>query len=127
MNRCRYQSGDSERRTCGCGSTRSGGWTRLRRTVVKLSLVCLAVFAVTVLLGSAAADEPELMFPVPEFSDHPIPTASVPNVDGEVATFWDVLILLAALGLATYFTLVSRSRRHVLMLTIASLLWFGFW
>ena len=32
-----------------------------------------------------------------------------------------------ALSLASYFALVTRSRRHLLVLTIASLLWFGFW
>ena len=35
--------------------------------------------------------------------------------------------LLAALSLATYFALVTRSRRNLLLLTIASLFWFGFW
>ncbi|MDP6442645.1 MAG: 4Fe-4S binding protein, partial [Pirellulaceae bacterium] len=34
---------------------------------------------------------------------------------------------VAALCLASYFTLVTRSRRNVLILTIASLIWFGFW
>ena len=83
---------------------------------------------IAVLFASVAADEaPELMFPVPEFENHPIPTTTVPDVDGEVAAVWDVAILLIALSLASYFTLVSRSRRNVLLLTIACLLWFGFW
>ncbi|MDG2222171.1 MAG: 4Fe-4S binding protein [Rubripirellula sp.] len=84
---------------------------------------------VVVLLGSVVADDvaPDLMFPVPEFADHPIPTASVPEVEGEVAAVWDVLILFLALSLASYFTLVSRSRRNIVLLTISCLLWFGFW
>ena len=94
--------------------------------VLQAGLLCVFII---VLAGSAVADEglPELKFPVPEFSDHPIPTASVPDVDGEVGTVWDIAILLVFLSLASYFTLVSRSRRDVLLLTIASLIWFGFW
>ncbi|MCP4788316.1 MAG: 4Fe-4S binding protein [Fuerstiella sp.] len=88
---------------------------------------CLLLSFVAILGGSAFADGPELMFPVPEFSDHPIPTASVPDVDDEVAAVLDVAILLVALCLASYFTLVSRSRRSLLLLTIACLIWFGFW
>jgi polyferredoxin len=44
-----------------------------------------------------------------------------------VAAVFDVAILLAALSLASYFTLVSRSRRNIVLLTIFSLFWFGFW
>ncbi len=76
---------------------------------------------------ATAAEELELKFPVPEFSNHPIPTASVPELDGGVGAFWDVVILLAALSLASYFTLVLRSRKAHLAMTIASLAWFGFW
>ena len=91
-------------------------------------MVVVSMIAVA-LLSSVAADDAvsDLMFPVPEFSDHPIPTASVPEVEGEVSAVWDVAILFAALSLASYFTLVSRSRRNILLLTIFSLLWFGFW
>lgn len=94
--------------------------------LVRLSFLFILIIA---LAGSVFAEEgvPELKFPVPEFSNHPIPTASVPDVDGEVGTLWDIAILLVFLSLASYFTLVSRSRRHVLLLTIASLIWFGFW
>ncbi|QDV41797.1 Putative electron transport protein YccM [Stieleria neptunia] len=98
--------------------------------ILRLSVAAALVAALMsgVLTGSVMADESQdLMFPVPEFSDHPIPTASVPEVQGEVAAVLDVAILFVALCLASYFTLVSRSRRNVLLLTIASLLWFGFW
>ena len=98
-------------------------WPHLFRWPVVLLSLCIVLFG-----GSAVADEaPELMFPVPEFSDHPIPTSSVPDVARQIEPFWDVAVLLLALCLASYFTLVSRSRRNVLLLTIASLAWFGFW
>ncbi|MCA9193851.1 MAG: 4Fe-4S binding protein [Planctomycetales bacterium] len=79
-------------------------------------------------IGMVSAEGvPDLMFPVPEFANHPIPTASVPHTEGEVPAVWDIAILLVALCLASYFTLVSRSRKSQLALTIACLLWFGFW
>ncbi len=76
-----------------------------------------------VLSNSALAE----LIPTPKFSDHAIPTTGVPDVEDSVWPMLDVAILLAALSAATYFTLVSRSRRNLLLLTIASLLWFGFW
>ncbi len=79
-----------------------------------------------VLLAFASCAVAELI-PTPTFSDHPIPTASVPDVDDYIWPILDIAILLAALSAASYFTLVSRSRRNLLMLTIGSLLWFGFW
>lgn len=129
MNRSGYQLGclKSGSSCSALPSPSAPGRRRFGLTTRFLQLSFAAIF-VSVLVGVAAADEqPELMFPVPEFSNHPIPTASVPDVEGEFGTFWDVAILLGALSLASYFTLVSRSRRNVLLLTIASLIWFGFW
>ncbi|QEG00631.1 Putative electron transport protein YccM [Stieleria maiorica] len=115
------------RRTSNAINRRSNVATFARRSI---SGVCHALASVATLMwmGDAmAAETPDLMFPVPEFSDHPIPTATIPEVQGEMGPVLDVAILFAALCLASYFTLVSRSRRNVLLLTIASLLWFGFW
>ena len=67
------------------------------------------------------------LIPTPKFSDHAIPTAAVPNVGSEVPLLLDIAVLVFALSLASYFTLVSRSRRNLLLLSIASLLWFGFY
>ena len=66
------------------------------------------------------------LIPIPTFSNHDVPTTEVPHTD---AAAWDVVhvgLLLLALVLATYFALVSRSRKHLLVLAIASLIWFGF-
>ena len=54
--------------------------------------------------------------------------------DGSARTptrpLWDVgarwLVCSLAWSLATYFALVSRSRKYLLVLTVASLIWFGF-
>ena len=66
------------------------------------------------------------LIPTPSFSAHPIPTADVPDVDSGYWQVADVGLLLAAMVLATYLALVRRSRRLLLVLAIASLIWFGF-
>ncbi len=75
------------------------------------------------LAGQGAAE----LIPTPEFSDHPIPTAGVPDSRANLWQAVDVAALLVALSLASYFALVTRSRRNLLLLTIVSLFWFGFW
>lgn len=79
--------------------------------------------ALSLMIASAHAE----VFPVPTFRDHAIPTPSVPDVDGYVLPIIDIAILVAALSLASYFTLVLRSRRYLLLLTLASLAYFGFY
>ncbi|MAG94977.1 MAG: 4Fe-4S ferredoxin, partial [Planctomycetaceae bacterium] len=87
-------------------------------------LITIAPIVVLLAFSSTAVAD---LIPTPKFEKHDIPTASVPDVDGSVWPIVDVGILLAALCAATYFTLVSRSRRNLLILTIGSLLWFGFY
>ncbi len=85
----------------------------------KSILVWLAVAA---LCSNAAAE----LIPVPEFADHPIPTTSVPQGDTGLWEVVSVLLLTVAIGLASYFALIQRSRRKLLILTIGCLIWFGF-
>lgn len=86
---------------------------------------CLATIAFLLAFGLTAGHCADLI-PTPEFSDHAIPTTTVPAADAQWWAVLDVLALIVALSLATYFAHVSRSRRHLLALTIASVLWFGF-
>jgi len=66
------------------------------------------------------------LIPTPEFADHAIPV-SIPPAPEDMSWEWlNVLILIGALGLASYFALVNRSRRSLFLLAIASLIWFGF-
>ena len=41
--------------------------------------------------------------------------------------YLDVIVLLAALSLASYFALKTRSRKHIFLLMVFSLIYFGFW
>jgi polyferredoxin len=86
----------------------------------------LRMIAVWILAALLAAGAAAALIPTPSFSEHTIPVTRVPAAN----TIWpvvDIAILVAALSLATYFSLVSRSRRKLLVLTVASLLWFGFY
>lgn len=77
------------------------------------------------LLGCAANVSGELI-PVPSFSNHDVPTTEVPHTDPAAWELVHVGFLVIALILASYFALVKRSRTHLLVLAVASLIWFGF-
>jgi NosR/NirI family nitrous oxide reductase transcriptional regulator len=67
-------------------------------------------------------------FPRPEFqSDYVLPKTTTPNPRSTVLEYVDVLVLIGALGLASYVTLKKRSRNHTFILMIFSLVYFGFW
>ena len=66
------------------------------------------------------------LIPTPSFSNHAIPTTQVPHTDPSYWQWVDVGLLCVALILSTYFALVNRSRRYMLTLTVACLIWFGF-
>ena len=86
-----------------------------------LLLAGLAIFA-----ALPAAVRAELV-PVPELADHPIPDTPAAAPAAAYREYLDLAFLLAALSLASYFALVTRSRRGLLILTVVSLAWLGFW
>lgn len=88
----------------------------------KIAMIALGVLAGAVVTGTARAD----LIPTPSFSHHDIPTAVVPSSASSLWELVDVGLLLVALGVASYFALVTRSRRQLLILTVACLIWFGF-
>ncbi len=90
----------------------------MKRPLVLLFTVLLAAC----LWGEARAE----LIPTPSFSDHTVPTTQVPQVRSQAWQAIDVFLLVAALVLATWLTHVARSRNGLLLLTIASLIWFGF-
>jgi NosR/NirI family transcriptional regulator, nitrous oxide reductase regulator len=76
------------------------------------------------MVSTAAATE---RFPPPDFSDHKLPTITTPSPRAELFEYLDLAALAAGLVLASYFAIVKRSRRGLFILTVASLLWLGFW
>jgi polyferredoxin len=85
-----------------------------------------AILLVAVLLPAVATAAAR--FPKPDFQTHHIvPWELVPAARGTVWQYVDVGVLAAALALASYLALRARSRRGLLLLTLFSLLYFGFW
>jgi NosR/NirI family transcriptional regulator, nitrous oxide reductase regulator len=69
----------------------------------------------------------EYRFPMPEFeSGHEHPEMHTPPT-GRTNDFLDVAVLTSALGVAAWLVLKRRSRSGVFVLTVLSLLYFGFW
>ena len=82
----------------------------------------------TVLLVLLAANvaHGEFRFPMPDFSTdytHPPSQLSSPE---ETSPFLDIAILTLALLTASLLVLKRRSRREIFLLTLCSLLYFGF-
>jgi len=66
-------------------------------------------------------------FPKPDFkSGYVRPIATAPQPRSMALEYLDVVILLAALSLASYFALKLRSRKHVFLLMVFSLIYFGY-
>ena len=66
-------------------------------------------------------------FPMPEFASgytHPPVYTPLPST---AMAGWDIVMLLSALTLAAIFVLKRRNRREIFLLTLFSLLYFGFW
>ncbi len=67
-------------------------------------------------------------FPKPEFeSGYEQPDVIVPEPRALSLEYFDVIILIIVLSLTAYFALKSRSRRGILLLSIFSLAYFGFY
>ena len=67
-------------------------------------------------------------FPPPDFeSGYTRPSPTTPSPRQDVYEYVDAAVLLAAIGLSSYLVLKKRSRRAIFVLTVFSLLYFGFW
>lgn len=70
----------------------------------------------------------ENRFPQPQFeSGYTMPATTTPPPRAATVEMLDVVVLLSALSLAAWLILKKRSRRGVFLLTVFSLLYFGFW
>lgn len=66
-------------------------------------------------------------FPPPDFSNHEVPTMKVPAAEVRGVGWLDIVVLVVALGLASWMSLRGRTRRGLVVLSMFSLLYFGFW
>jgi len=92
--------------------------TRIGKVVLPLLLVG----------AFAAVLRADLRVRPPEFeSDHPLPGTEAPPARDAVWHYADVAVLLGALTMAGYLALHRRSRPWLVVLTVFSLAYFGFW
>jgi ferredoxin len=66
-------------------------------------------------------------FPPPDFTGHTLPETWVPALDSRGVGWLDVAVLAAALAAASWLSLKRRSRHGVVVLSLVSLAYFGFW
>ena len=87
----------------------------------------ITILIVTLCIFSGVASGIE-RFPPPEFeSGYQLPTSTQPPPRQDIYEYIDVVVLLMALGLASYLVLKRRSRRLIFALMVFSLLYFGFY
>ena len=85
----------------------------------------ISIVLPAVLAGAAAGVQ---RFDLPEFkSDYRLPPTQTPYPRASWMEFVDLVLLLAALSVASWLALKKRSRRWIYVLMVSSLLYFGFY
>ncbi len=98
--------------------------------MARFTATVLRLPAIAVLLWLAFAGGPAAAierFPPPDFTDHELPATVVPDPAATWLEYAALVGLAAALALAAYLAIASRSRRGLLALAVVSLAVFGFW
>lgn len=86
------------------------------------------LFTVYFLLFTFSLTAQQQRFPKPEFeTGYEQPSTITPEPRALALEYFDVLVLLVVLSLATWFALKSRSRQGVLWLSVFTLIYFGFY
>jgi polyferredoxin len=94
---------------------------------MKIKISSLLVLTVTT-LAAASLFAQVSRFPKPDFqSGYTRPELQTPDARSLFLEYVDVVVLIAALSLGSYFALKKRSRRHVFVLMLFSLAYFGFY
>ena len=85
----------------------------------------LLLFAVVATAADVAPAQQ--WYPIPDFTTYKIPETVQTPAPSAGWEYLDLSLLVIALALSSYFALVTRSRRGLFLLTVASVAWFGFW
>ncbi len=93
----------------------------LRRTLLSAILMLPAAVMLQVAVPAVA------QIPLPDFTEYEIPDTVHPAASPDWYEYLDLGALVVGLSAASYLALVSRSRRGLFVLAIASLAWLGFW
>lgn len=87
------------------------------------SQILLLLVAVSAVSGA----QQQKAQPPPQFTDYTIPATSAPLPRAEIFGWVDVLVLLLVMSLGAWFVLNRRTRREVRVLSVFSVLYFGFY
>ena len=88
----------------------------------------LALFLFTLILFTGTFLQAQQRFPKPEFDTGYVqPSPTTPEPRAMALEYFDVLVLLAVLSLASWLAIKKRSRRGLLWLSVFSLIYFGFY
>jgi NosR/NirI family transcriptional regulator, nitrous oxide reductase regulator len=87
---------------------------------------CLILLILIILLFPCIT-QGEQRFDLPDFSEYQKPHTSAPSTQNVLNEIRDMIVLVAALGLASFLALKYRSRRGIFLLMIFSLGYFGFY
>ena len=94
---------------------------KMKKKYIHIILFALVLFVYAFAKGQAR-------FPKPEFeTGYEQPSPTTPEPRSNALEYFDVLVLLAALSLASWLSIKKRSRRGVLWLSVFTLLYFGFY
>jgi len=88
--------------------------------------ITVCIFILSALCATSFGIE---RFPPPDFTEtgHKLPVTTTPPPRAQIYEYIDVVVLISAIGLASYFTLRKRSRKSIFILMLFSLAYFGFW
>ncbi len=85
-------------------------------------------FLLLLLIALSVDSTAQQRFPMPEFeSGYQHPEVSAPEPRSLALEYIDVLVLLAFLSVTSWLVIRKRSRKWILGLVVAALLYFGFW
>jgi len=94
--------------------------------MIRFGHIIISIAFLLIVCGAASGVE---RFPPPDFVEtgHVLPSPTTPHPRQNIYEYIDAVVLLAALGLASYLGLKKRSRRAIFVLMVFSLIYFGFW
>ncbi len=98
------------------------------RKLAVLKYTRFAIFSFAFLFLTFALSAQQQRFPKPEFdSGYSQPNTITPEPRALQLEYFDVIVLIIVLALASYFAIKKRSRYGILGLSIFSLMYFGFY
>ena len=97
--------------------------TVLRKKSIQTIIIAFLIFIPFITLAQVKD-----RFPKPDFQiEYKRPELKTPDPRSPLAEYVDVLVLLAALSLASFFAIKQRSRRRIFLVMVFSLVYFGFY